>query len=705
MSDEELRALAVKAGIAVEWTDLRSVSHTVAPETLRGLLATLGLPCGSRGELRDSFARLEATHESTAVPPLLVARLGEAFGLPAALGQAGGAKLRLEDGSEHDVGLERGPDGRILVPALERPGYHRLLVGDRELALAVAPSRCVTVADIAQGAPIFGLAAQIYSLRRAGDGGTGDLGGVAALAAATGRSGADALALSPMHALFSAEPSRFGPYSPSSRLFYNPLHADPAVIFGEERVREAVAQAKVAEEMTRLEALDLIDWPLAARAKLALFRALFESFEHLDLGSAADNANAASFREFRRRGGDLLEQHARFEALHAARTGEEPALPSWRSWPAEWRDPSSPAIAAFAAEHERDVRFHAFLQWLADRSLAAAQDACRRAGMRIGLISDLAIGMDGAGSHAWSRQKEILVGASVGSPPDDYNGNGQNWGLTAFSPHALIAEGFAPYVATWRAALRHAGGLRIDHVMGLMRLWLIPEGAAATEGAYLSYPVESLFRLAALESLRHRAVVIGEDLGTLPYGFRDRLAVEGMAGIQVLRFERDGQGFFRGPETWRESAVAMTTTHDLAPTAGWWAGHDIEVRAGLPGLIDKAGPAAELALRAESRHFLWGALRHGGVAQGDEPPAEATDGVVDAAVRYTAKTPCGLAIVPLEDVLGLRDQPNLPGTVEVHPNWRRRLPGEAARLLEVPAAVPRLAAMRERRARKGDPGT
>jgi 4-alpha-glucanotransferase len=348
------------------------------------------------------------------------------------------------------------------------------------------------------------------------------------------------------------------------------------------------------------------------------------------------------------------------------------------------------------------VQFHIFLQWLTDRSLAHAGKAGKDGGMRIGLISDLAIGMDGAGSHAWSRQQDIMVGVSVGAPPDDFNANGQSWGLTAFSPHALTASGFMPYLSTLRTVLRHAGGLRIDHVMGLMRLWLIPEGAAATEGAYVSYPVEDLFRLTALESLRHRAIVIGEDLGTLPHGFRERLATEGIAGMQVLRFERDEQGFFRPPESWRPTSLAMTVTHDLAPTAGWWRGHDIDIRDALHVFTDMSDLEAARALRTQDRHFLWGAMRHAGAAEGEEPAAEAAETVVDAAVRFTSSTPCKLAMLPLEDALGVLEQPNLPGTTDEHPNWRQRLPGEAAQLLESPSAAPRLEAMRARRSRRCD---
>src|SRR5262249_6500620 len=280
---------------------------------------------------------------------------------------------------------------------------------------------------------------------------------------------------------------------------------------------------------------------------------------------------------FRAAGGDLLRQHVRFEALHADRTAADPNAWSWRTWPASLRDPNSAAVEDFAVRHEREVLFHYFLQWVAERSFATAQKSARGAGMRIGLIADLAVGMDSSGSHAWSRQSDILVGLEVGAPPDPLGPLGQNWGLTAFSPLALAAGGFAPFIATLRAGMRNAGGLRIDHAMSFTRLWLIPEGAKPNEGAYLAYPADDLLRLAALESQRHRAIVIGEDLGTVPAGFRERLAQTGIDGMRVLWFEKDANRF-RQPRKWARSAVAVTTTHDLPTVAGWWRGADIETR-------------------------------------------------------------------------------------------------------------------------------
>ena len=313
--------------------------------------------------------------------------------------------------------------------------------------------------------------------------------------------------------------------------------------------------------------------------------------------------------------------------------------------------------------------------------------------MRIGLIGDLAVGMDATGSHAWSNQRDILGGLTIGAPPDLFNPRGQVWGLTGFSPRALSEGGFAPFIATLRAALRHAGGVRIDHAMGLARLWLVPEGADPADGAYLAYPLTDLLRLLALESSRHNAVVIGEDLGTVPAGFRETLALTGVHGMRVLWFEHDAQGGFASPRAWDPLAVAMTTTHDLPTVAGWWKGSDIALRAGLGRLGAGVQAADVLAERAAERPALWRSFVAEGVAADDPPPPDAPQTVVDAAVRFVGRTPSPLCLVPLEDVLGQEEQPNLPGTIEEHPNWRRRTPGVADALLRQDHAAARVAAL------------
>jgi 4-alpha-glucanotransferase len=611
MNDETIHEQARKAGIAVDWTDASGQAQRVSTTSLKRILDALGDGGPSQP------------------PPLVTAALGE----PIDIAAEGPAELVLEDGSRQSMTLHSG------VSPINTPGYHTLRFGDREVTLAVAPRRCVTVEDIAPGQRLWGLAVQLYSLKRPDDGGIGDTTALAMLAREAARHGADALALSPTHSLFPDDPDRFGPYSPSSRLFLNPLLIDPATVLGEQRV-----EAETEPDQP------LIDWPSAARRKYALLRRLYDDF----VGSKSSRVPA--FEAFIRERGSSLAGHVGFEGRSSA-----------------------------------DPLYYAFLQWLADGAFAAAQKAAKDAGMRIGLIGDLAIGLDGGGAQVGANPQDFLSGLSIGAPPDMFNPLGQDWGLTSFSPRALVAGGFAPFIATLRANLRHAGGVRIDHAMGLMRLWLVPHGAPSTEGAYLTYPLDDLLRLLALESHRHKAIVIGEDLGTLPPSFRARCRDAGIAGMDVLWFQRDRERFL-APHEWRPEAVGMTTTHDLPTVAGWWRGADLELRRGI-GTVEES----EIANRPQERTSLWRAFADAGVAHGTTPTPSDTDPVVDAAIEFVAQAPGPLAIVPLEDIMGVAEQPNLPGTTDQHPNWRRRFHLPAGEMLQDPKAEERLRRLKARR--------
>jgi 4-alpha-glucanotransferase len=669
MNDDTLRALAKAAGVATHWTDQGGADHQVSPETLRAILYAIGLPSGDDAELRNSMSMVEAGLHSSFSSRFTTARVGQPVVLPSHMRSIKSIEIELEGGADRTVTAMDNGDGTFTLPAFTEPGYHRVLAPDGAFTVATAPERCLTVADLSGKKSTWGISTQIYSLRSAGDGGIGNFAGVAALGRAAGKLGADALAISPVHALFGADPSHYSPYSPSTRLFYNPLHAEPTLVIPEDVVREAIARCGIADEMSRLEQLRDVDWIAATPTRWKLLRELYHIVRHQGGDESQWRMN---YDNFIREASSLLKSHATFEALHASILARNPGAWHWRDWPVEFRDPDSPEVAEFAQQNEGEIHFQMFLQWLTGRSYAEAQRACRDSGMAMGLIADLAIGMEGSGSHAWSRQQDVLSGVSVGAPPDYYAINGQDWGLTTFSPRGLVATGFAPFIETLRAALRYVGGIRIDHVMGLSRLWLIPRGAKATEGAYVHFPSETMFRLIALESWRHKAVVIGEDLGTLPDGFQDYLRGQGIAGMRVLRFERDANGFTR-PEHWDQEAAAMTTTHDLVPTAGWWSGADIE-----------RGPEADekQSVRAWDRGLLWSSFQRAGVAEGERPEPENADVVVDAAVRLIAKTPCQMKLLSMEDVLGVRTQPNVPGTTTEKPNWRHRLDGDAADLLE-----------------------
>jgi 4-alpha-glucanotransferase len=690
MSAATLESLARAAGLALQWRDYRGRQQQVAADTLRHILAALELPADSAEQIEDSSRRLQQETSGETEPLLRILDAGSR--LPLHIGNAGDrsaqARLIAENGASIELKLEWDGDGRSLLPPIEAPGYYKLEVGAKQFSLAVAPARCYGTADAAGTERLWGISAQLYSLRQTGDGGIGNFSALAEFGRQAAKRGADAVAISPVHALFSADLNHFSPYSPSSRLFLNALYADPAGVFGAAAVAEAIDRNGLRAEQVRREQDQLIDWPAAAGAKLKLLRTLYQDCKsRLDEGS---ETLALDYRSFVLSGGAALRDHARFEALHAAALQRDPGQWHWRNWPAPLRDPSSVAVADFAREQAGEVDYHLFLQWLADRGLAGAQAQVRGAGMRIGLIADLAIGTDSGGSHAWSRQQDMLSGLSVGAPPDLLNLLGQNWGLTAFSPRGLKRHGYAPFIETLRAGLRHAGGLRIDHVLGLSRLWLVPDGAESKTGAYLSYPLQDMLRLVALESWRHRAVIIGEDLGTVPEGFREHLVRTGVLGIQVMWFERD-HGYFIDPARWSPHSIATTTTHDLPTVAGWWRERDIDGLMEYGHLAPDSSEAAERDQRAQDRQTLWSAFGHAGVASQAMPAPDQPEPVIDAALAFIGRTPAPLALTPVEDLIGSMEQPNVPGTTDQHPNWRRRMPRDAETLLSTDDAERRIA--------------
>ncbi|HJT96883.1 MAG TPA: 4-alpha-glucanotransferase [Rhodanobacteraceae bacterium] len=667
MTDKALLALADALGLEARWIDADGRERVVAADALRALASTLGYAAGSPAEIAESRARLSEAQRVGALVPLVVATRGRPTPLKPA--RVGGMRFRidLENGTHVEGRFDRDAPA---LPALAAAGYHALRVGDEAATIAVAPARCFSVDDIgepARGVRRWGLAAQIYALRRDRDDGIGDLGALAELAEAAAGAGADALAMSPVHATFAAAPERSSPYSPSSRLFLNGLLVDAGARFPDETATENVASDDYEAP---------IDWPVAGARKIARLAALYRS--RLD----GDARAVAAFEAFRARGGESLARHVEFEASHAAFVRERGT--DWQAWLASPRKPD-----------DDELRFHAFLQWLAAENLADAQRRAREAGMAIGLIADLAVGSDPAGSDAWTRRDEMLGGATIGAPPDAFNAAGQGWGLTTVSPLAMRAHGYRTFLDLLRASMRHGGGIRIDHVMSLMRLWIVPPGAAPLDGAYLRCPLDDLLRLVALESWRHRCLVIGEDLGVVPDGFRERLRRAGVLGTDVLFFMRRER--WLPPRRWRRHAVAMTTTHDLPTLAGWWHGEDIEVRARIGLLAPEAATDAE-EHRVVERAALAHAINAAGTPKRLLADSDAAT-FVDGAIGFVGASRDALALVPVEDVLGLALQHNVPGTVDEHPNWRQRLPGPASTLLASGEAKHRLHLLAQARRR------
>jgi 4-alpha-glucanotransferase len=637
-----LHALARDAGLLVDWQDAGGRKQRVPDGSLAAVLAALGLPAATPKQIEESRQRIREDQRQAALR-LLTADVKEPVRLP----------------------------GRTAPVTFDEPGYHQIETDNGGVTVAVAPPRAWTVADAAPGQRLWAPAVQIPALRDGRGEAFGDFAALARYARAAAGKGADAVAMSPVHALFPADASRYSPYGPSSRLFLNVLLADVSLPDRKNGVSAGGG---------------LIDWHAAIPEKLARLRALFER---------RDESTRRAVAAYAGERGAALVRHATFDALHAHFFEQAPG--GWQGWPAAYHDVTSPAVAEFIAAQPAEIDFHVFLQWRAERSLQAAQAAAKDAGMAVGLIADMAVGLDAGGSEAWSRPGSLLEGLSVGAPPDPLGPDGQDWGITTFSPRALRRDGFESFIETLRAAVRHAGGIRIDHAMSLRRLWVIPHGAAPGDGAYLCYPETDLVRLLALESWRARAIVIGEDLGTVPAGFRESMRERGLLGMRVLWFERTQSGGFTAPARWPRAAAAMTSTHDLPTVAGWWQGRDIDWTWTIGRTSAYASEAEERAAREEDRKRLWRACRKAGTASGPKPAADDPAAAVDAAVAYVASAPAELAIVPTEELLALPEQPNLPGTIDEHPNWRRRFPAAAEDMLDEPDISARIERVNEAR--------
>ncbi|MCB2067253.1 MAG: 4-alpha-glucanotransferase [Erythrobacter sp.] len=625
---DPLHQLARVAGVERHWRDVDGVERTVSDESLRAVLAALGQRTTSARQVQASLKAL--LREQAALPAMVTADAGQPIALPAPCLRA----IATADGQALVLAVI---DGVAQAPA--EPGYYDLEIDGQTTRLAVAPLHCpVPVGRQA------GLSLQIPSLRGSRASAYGTFGELAEAAEVLARYGAQALAINPVHALFAGDGTAFSPYSPSSRRFLNGAMADPAL-------------AGLPPLPPGDDGGPLIDWGAAIPRHLAQLRATFAALPDGERARlAAEQAGDAA-----------LHMHAVFDALDCAL--RQPGQRGWHHWPARYRDPLSPAVAQFAREQADEVAFHGFVQWLAGKGLAAAHQRAKAAGMATGLVADLAVGVDKRGSDTWSLGAGMLQGLNIGAPPDPLGPLGQDWALTSFSPEGLRASGYAAWIAMIRSQLAHGGGIRIDHAFGLVRLWVIPEGGRCADGAYLAYPFTDLLRLLTLEAHLAGACVIAEDLGTAPHGFTQAVADRRLLPMRVLWFQRAEDHGFIGAADYPAQAVAMTGTHDTPTVAGWWSGVDLDWADRLGRLPPGMDRAEAEAIRDWDRGLLWSTL------SGSHPRPVPTDTapVVEAAIAHTMRTPCAMAITPVEDLLGLTQQPNLPGTIDEHPNWRRRL--------------------------------
>ncbi|SFK18019.1 glycogen operon protein [Methylocapsa palsarum] len=712
--DHVLDALASAAGVALDWFDVDGKRHLVPADAKRAILSGLGLPAFSVSDARASLVVLAEERELRPLPVALALiegrrqaiRLG---GRLADLEKPAVLTIELDDGSSRRIVIAPGDgrhleiaaaDGRkanvrdVVLPMLPA-GRHRIRSDEAPDSLshvAVSPETA-HLPDILHHEKVFGLTAQLYSLRRDGDQGIGDFTTLKILAGAAAGAGAAMVGINPLHALFPREPDRASPYHPSDRRFLNPLAIDLFDLPDELLPDPVRADLRRAEpEAARLSALGCVDYRAVNALKDAILRRLHSVFRER-AGNAPSDRLVEDYRRFVEAGGDRLRRFAIFSAIEDFVGGPLDKFPS------ALKSPDAPAVAAFAAAHEDAVDRAMFAQWLADRQFAAAAQSARFAGLALTFFRDLAVGCAPDGAEAWAQAHLLMRGLSIGAPPDPLGPNGQVWNLPPANPRMLLRDGFDSFGALIRANMTYAGVLRIDHVLGLKRLFLVPDGAEGKDGAYLSYPFENLLGQVALESTRAQTAVVGEDLGTVPEGLRDQLARANILSYRVMRFEREGKSYIP-PDRYPHLAAACVATHDLPPLAGWWAGVDLAESNDL-GLLSE--PLAAQASRRVEKTELLEALADvappGNIADPDAPlSVPAACAVHD----YIARSNALIALVQVDDLAFETRPVNLPGTDRERPNWRRKLMAPLKTLLSSERALAILEVVRNARRGRND---
>ncbi|MFJ5266151.1 4-alpha-glucanotransferase [Streptomyces sp. NPDC088387] len=675
---EDLIRLAELHGVATSYSPAPDQTVTASAAAITRALTALGVDTATPEAARAALADRRRALDERLLPPTVVA-WGDT--LPAAL-------EALPEGTRLRVETEQGETSEFVAQL--PTGVHRLTATapdgrTADVHLVVAPPRLPTPAGRS-----YGLLVQLYSLLSQRSWGMGDLGDLGELAAWAGRSlGAGFVQVNPLHAAVLGTPTDPSPYRPSSRRFPDPVHLRvedvPEFAYAEDRdrVRGLLERAGRLRESV-LDKGELID----RDAVWALKREALELLAEVPLGPG----RRAAYCDFLAARGQSLEDHATWNALAEVHGSD------WHNWPAELRDPRSPQTARARGELMDRVDFHCRLAWLTDTQLSAAQRTAREAGMPVGIVHDLAVGVHPGGADAWAQQEYFAAGMSVGAPPDAFNARGQDWGLPPWRPDRLADSGYAPFRELLRGLFRYAGALRLDHVMGLFRLWWVPLGQPPTEGTYVRYDAEAMLAVLVLEASRAGAVVIGEDLGTVEPGVRETLRERGVFGTSVLWFERDwaGDGTPLPPDGWRSDCLATATTHDLPPTASRLTGDHVELRDRL-GLLTRPLSVERAEAAADTSEWLALLTRLGLLSGSGGIGTSEEEAEVQALHRYLLRTPARLVGLWLPDAVGDRRPQNLPGTWDQYPNWRLPIADAEGRpvTLEGLAASARLHALLE----------
>jgi 4-alpha-glucanotransferase len=624
----DLFSQASNLGILTEFFDGQGVRHVTDEAALKIIIEAF--PRSPLRKLLDGAVVIRSGQPARS-------RLGDEAALPVSW-----TVRARRDGHDEVVASGKATDQMIGWPEDLAVGSYRIELVDssschEEVPLIVAPDKAY-VGDFERG---WLLAVQLYGIRSGRNWGMGDFTDLASLIKLAAELGGEGIGLNPLHALFDDRPGDFSPYAPNSRLFLNALYIDVEKAPGFKGRPDNKALAQVRES-------EYVDYKGVAALKWPALRAAFAAFK-----AKKGTAEAKEFAAYRTDRGELLERFAAFEVLrHRFKS-------PWWEWPAEWQQPDLAKCRELLQGPDKDeADFVVFVQWLAERQLRGCKDLAHQLGMKVGLYLDVAVGVQSDGFDAWNEQGAISRSLSVGAPPDPLNTVGQNWGLAGFNAPGLMQKSFEPFRDMLRASMRHAGAIRLDHVLGLKRLYLVPHGFPPHQGAYVQMPFEALLAATAIESTANKCVVIGEDLGTVPEGFREQMSNWGIWSYKVMMFERDDAGRFRDVDYYAPNALITFSTHDLSTYAGWRSFGDLNTKRGLgidPGETDEE--------RWHALAMLDEVLKHNGIEKND----------LYSVTDFLARTRTRLLAVSLEDLLGVVPQPNIPGTIDEHPNWRQRM--------------------------------
>lgn len=703
--------LAALYGIPGQYIDAAGQPVNIASELKKTALEAMGVAVDSEPQIQASIATFEEKQWVPLLPKVHVVHQGKPFSVPMQVpetqlnntfkgqlipekGDPKSLEIRAASLRELDrKALKNRVSLRLNLPLPDNlsMGYHEIILKhhtqESRCLLIVAPTVCYEPPALMSATHssnnstkpknIWGSSIQLYTLRSEHNWGMGDFTDLKELVTRLAKEGADILGLNPIHALYPSNPKHCSPYSPSSRVFINPLYIDVCAVDGYKTCPEVMEQVNEPDFQNRLQQSrnsEYVDYALVASLKYPVLETLFKHFQTTHVSSKTEQA--AAFGQYCRSKGQALERHGTYEALFEHFKSLDINSWGWPCWPSEYQHPSGSGTASFVGQTKDRIRFYMFLQWLAEVQLEEARQTALAAGMKMGIYRDLAVGVDRGGADVWSEPENYTLSASVGAPPDTVAPQGQNWGLPPFNPEQLANKAYGPFIEMVRANMQHCSALRIDHVMGLLRLWWCPPDKTADYGVYVNYPLNDLLGIIKLESQRNQCLVFGEDLGTVPPEIEATLPPARCYSNEVVLFSRDGEQFLP-PEGYKTQALTCVSNHDIPTLKAWWNCNDLDLRQQL-GIYDSERTQQEKQARHEDKVALLKTLRSIGELPRGMNPDDITTltysrDLMEKVHYYLAKTASRIVVVQLEDILGLDTPVNVPGTSNEYPNWQRKL--------------------------------